>query len=344
MNKEPNNLSFGGARILYLDVLRFFATIAVIVLHVATTDFEQPLFSYNWYLSVVQSGVVRWAVPVFVMISGTLFLNPKRSITVSEILKKRIPRLLGAFIFWWLFYSLVRLGCDMMKCGTIDWWQFRYPSFHLWFLPILMGVYALIPFLRRIATDEELTRLGLIIWAIYLTGSFLLVKGTPQVTQVFKMNVVLAYSGYFLLGYYLSIYSLNNKQRNVIYLLGFLGACITIGGTITVSMHNESADIKFLNTTGLHIAMMALAVFVFIKEHAKTISKRMSCLIEYVRKDLFGIYLTHVLWLMLLCKENMLDLANHAITIPLLSVAVFVMSLCTTKLIRKIPFLRSVVE
>ena len=345
MNNESKNLSMGGARIIYLDVLRFFATIAVIILHVATTDFEQPLFSYNWYLSVIQSGIVRWAVPVFVMISGTLFLSSERDITVSEIYKKRIPRLLIAYFFWWFLYAFVRVLSDILMNGSaIQWWQFKLPAFHLWFLPILAGVYALIPFLRRIASDEKFVKYGLIIWTIYLAGSFLLVKGTPQVTQVFNMNVVLAYSGYFLFGYSLSICTITNRQRIVVYFIGFLGACITIGGTIAVSLYTESANIKFLNTTGLHVAMMASAVFVYIKEHAQTISKSMACLIDYVRKDLFGIYLTHVLWLMLLCKEGVLDITNHAITILLISLVIFVLSLYTTKLIRKIPLLRKVVE
>lgn len=93
-------------RIVYLDLLRLVATFAVIFLHVCASEFNASFISKNWYISTVYNSLVRWCVPLFVMISGVLFLNPNKEITYQDILKKRIPRLFVVYVFWSVFYVL----------------------------------------------------------------------------------------------------------------------------------------------------------------------------------------------------------------------------------------------
>ena len=78
-------------RIVYLDLLRLMATLAVIFLHGATSEFYLPHSSMNWYIAATEDSIVRWCVPVFVMISGALFLNPNKEITYREILWSIVP-------------------------------------------------------------------------------------------------------------------------------------------------------------------------------------------------------------------------------------------------------------
>ena len=80
-------------RIIYLDLLRVLATIGVIVIHVCGRGFYGSLFTSSWYYAVFYHSLVRWCVPVFFMISGALFLNPKKTVTYKEILLKYIPLL-----------------------------------------------------------------------------------------------------------------------------------------------------------------------------------------------------------------------------------------------------------
>lgn len=61
-------------RITYLDYLKVFATFAVIILHVVAQNwYITDVNSFGWKTLNVYSSMVRWAVPVFVMISGSLF-------------------------------------------------------------------------------------------------------------------------------------------------------------------------------------------------------------------------------------------------------------------------------
>lgn len=334
-------------RVVYLDILRVIATIGVIFLHVSCREYYSAFISYNWYLAAINGSLVRWSVPIFVMISGALFLNPAKEISIRDLLTKKIPRLLMAYIFWWIIYSAI-MTFSSLFFGDIIGLPFSYdflaPHFHLWFLPMLMGIYLLIPFLRKIAADEKLLRFALILWIVYLTGSFFMVIEIPQITPLFDMNIIVGHTGYFLLGYYLSKVSISAKQLKIIYLLGIIGFIFTVAGNIILSIHDGDSNDMFLDTLSIFVVLMAAALFVFIKEITPEIESKTAKFVAYVRQDLFGIYLTHALWLTVLNRAVIRNLCNQAITIPLIAIAVFVLSLYTTKLIRKIPFLKKFVE
>ena len=334
-------------RIAYLDILRILATFGVVFLHVSCREYYSAFISFDWYLAAFNGSLVRWSVPVFVMISGALFLNPAKDIPTKDILSRKIPRLLLAYVFWWLVYSVIMSSCSLLFGDAIGLpfsYEFLMPRFHLWFLPMLMGIYLLIPVLRKIAADEKLLRFALVLWIVYLTGSFFMVIEIPQITPLFDMNIIVGHTGYFLLGYYLSKVSISTKQLKIIYLLGIIGFILTVAGNIILSIHDGDSNDMFLNTLSIFVVLMAAALFVFIKEITPEIESKTAKFVAYVRQDLFGIYLTHALWLTVLNRAVIRNLCNQAITIPLIAIAVFVLSLYTTKLIRKIPFLKKFVE
>ena len=93
-------------RIVYADLLRIIATFAVIVLHVSASKWsDTPVKDFNWQIYNLYDSLVRWAVPIFVMLSGMFFLNPEKFISTSNIIKKYIFRILLAIIVWGLFYQ-----------------------------------------------------------------------------------------------------------------------------------------------------------------------------------------------------------------------------------------------
>ncbi len=329
-------------RIAYLDMLRIFATLGVILLHIFAIGYYKDFREYNWYVDVIGNTLCRWCVPVFVMISGTLFLNPQRRFPIKRLYKKYIFRLFLAFVFWGLFYSLFT-AYQQYQLGEPFLFKWK-PYIHLWFLPMLMAVYALLPVLRKIASDNKLLKYTLALWCVYLTGSFVLRKNIELITPLFIMNTVVGYSGYFLLGYYLSQASLQAKHRKIIYWLGILSAIISIAGNIGMSLIKGRPDAIFLNSLYPNAVLMSVAVFVLFRQLFPTLKPKAYRFIEFVRNDLFGIYLVHLFWLHLVDWSPIKHLCNTAISLPLFGIAIFVISLCTVKLIRLVPFLRRVVE
>ena len=334
-------------RIQYLDLLRFSAIIAVIFLHVAAKGYiSLTVNTQNWYIAAVCNCLVRWAVPMFVMISGALFLLPEKEITIKDIFLKYIRRLLIAYLFWFFAYVCFDTVLISIKHGVLTFEKSLVePKFHLWFLPMLMGVYMLIPLLRKIARDETLLLYSLLLWGVYITlAPFLEEIIIPQISILFNMNIIIGYAGYFLFGYFLSSLPITNKACNVVYLLGFTGVVITIVGSIIFSLRQGSPSDSFLFEISPQVAITTAALFVFFRKHFPSFDRAKLGRFEYLRKDIFGIYLVHVIWLWVFDRSLIRDMCCHAVTIPLISFSVFACSLLSTRLLRKIPFIRHTVE
>jgi surface polysaccharide O-acyltransferase-like enzyme len=85
--------------IAWINNLRLIAMFAVVILHTAS-----PLLFYHtgnpmqdWLVADIYNALVRFAVPVFVMITGALLLH--RDYELGDFLKKRIGRLILPFLF-----------------------------------------------------------------------------------------------------------------------------------------------------------------------------------------------------------------------------------------------------
>lgn len=76
---------------LWVELLRIIACLSVVLIHTASQHFRDiSVNSYSWKVSNVFHGLIRFAVPAFIMISGYLYLNEKREITLSKLYKKNI--------------------------------------------------------------------------------------------------------------------------------------------------------------------------------------------------------------------------------------------------------------
>ena len=330
-------------RVVYLDYLRVLATFGVILIHVCAKGYVTGLGTYEWYLNVIGDSLVRWSVPLFFMISGALFLNPDKEVTLQSIFRKYIPRLAVAYVFWWVFYSAFCITGDWIRSGEfVSKWL--YPYVHLWFLPMLMGVYLLIPLLRKIASDENLMHYSLMLWVLYIFGSFVFEDEFAQITNLFKLTPIIGYAGFFLLGRYLSIINFDSKHRIAFYIFGVLGAYIGVEGNILLSIREGVIDDLFLEYLSPHVVLMSMAVFVFVKGHAEKWQDNVGRLIDHVRDDLFGVYLIHAVWLIIINQDFVRDICNQIVTLPVITVLIFFLSLYSTKLIKLIPVLRNVVR
>ena len=74
--------------VAYFDWLRIFATIAVIILHICVQNWTKvELTSFEWNVFNWFDSATRWSVPIFVMISGALFLDSERKLEVKSFIK-----------------------------------------------------------------------------------------------------------------------------------------------------------------------------------------------------------------------------------------------------------------
>ena len=216
--------------IAYVDILKILATLAVIMLHLSSPGFLSLSGTGNWYASLIYDGLTRWAVPVFVMVSGALFLDPKKSVTIHSVLHKSVPRLLRAYLFWWGAYVIVSYTMGVRGLSLFQ------PFHHLWYLPMLICIYLLTPVLRLVSERVDVMKYVLFVWIAYITISFTSIAINEisghylvQVWELFQSDYIISYMGYFLLGYYLSTITFNKKQKRIIGGLGLIGGGHFIG-------------------------------------------------------------------------------------------------------------------
>ena len=141
MSVVSNKITF----LKYADGLRVFSILAVIMLHTSAVRVANwlPIESMTWWVAHVCDSLCRWAVPVFIMLSGALILDVKRFYTVWGFYKKRLVRVVIPFVFWasvYFYWSYKSYGMNITPLFiTNSLWQGLTYN-HLYFIFISRAV------------------------------------------------------------------------------------------------------------------------------------------------------------------------------------------------------------
>ena len=333
-------------RIIYLDVLKLLATFAVIILHVAAIHWntESP-DSFNWNVFNFYDSIVRWAVPIFVMISGALFLDNSKELDIKKLYKKNILRIITAFIFWSAFYAaIICIFGDSSKLNIKSFLgRFIVGHYHLWFLYMIVGLYIMTPVLRKITKDIKTTEYFLIISIIF---SFVIptLSKVPSISNINEVlghiNLNFGYTTYFILGYYLSIKDFSPRIKKIIYLLSILGFLVTIFGSAIISNYIMK-PYGLYNGLDLNVFFEAIGVFVFVKNIKFNISNKQNNILNKLVKYSFGVYLIHAGIIEFIKKIGFTTLIfNPIISVPIISILIFIISLIISAIINHMPILK----
>lgn len=346
-------------RILYFDFLRVFATLAVMVLHVGAQNWNgTSVPSFEWQTFNVFHSITRFGVPIFVMISGALFLNKRELYTITvgggiyKLYKHNILRIVTAFIFWSAVYALPALlhgSSFKVVCKRII-----TGYYHMWFLFMIVGLYMIVPFVKKIVESPVLTKYFL---ALALVFTFIIPQAR-DIASVFhkdltvelvnsvisKMNLsfIGGYTCYFILGHCLHTIELSKKARCIIYALSTLGFASTVLGCSFISIYNNKPNQILCGNFTLNVMLQGVGVFVFFKNLIDTlkISERMQAIIARLSKYSFGAYLVHALIIEVLNKIGLNTMSfNPVLSVISISAIVFVISFVVSYVCNHIPVL-----
>lgn len=89
-----------------MEYLRVLCAYMVILIHASGANwFRIEIGSADWIIQTFFNLAGRFSVCVFCMISGALFLRPDNSVTLHDIFRKYIRRILICFLTWTVFYA-----------------------------------------------------------------------------------------------------------------------------------------------------------------------------------------------------------------------------------------------
>lgn len=225
----------------WFDLARVLAIGAVVVVH---TTSEQVVAraagdpaTATWWTANLLDSASRWCVPVFLMVSGALLLDPRRTDRPRDFYRRRLARIGVPLVVWTGAY----LGFRAVWFGDLDPGRAARdvaagtPFLQLYFLYVLAVLYVLTPFLRlvvRHATHRMQAAFAGVLLALgaadQLLSAFLDVGGASAATRF------LPYAGYFTLGWLLRDVPLTRRAVRAAA-LAFTGMVAATAGLVALS-------------------------------------------------------------------------------------------------------------
>lgn len=345
-------------RIFYLDVLRVFACLLVILLHASTLYVSNNFGSFNYWVGNVIDSLSRVCVPIFVMISGALILNNNYNFTVKKLID-HIIKLILFFSFWSILYCIVfRLIIPVLiNHETIDisiiLGYIIKGHYHLWFIYMIIGLYLISPLLRLwVKKDnkkyiEYFIILSLIfnflipqiitIGSLYSSNLF---EHLNDLVEYLNIKYVYGYTTYFILGWYIHNFEIKNK--NYVYVLGIISLMFTIIGTYSFSI-SKGEPIYMYGYLTINIFFQATALYIFIKNKFENKKINNNGIIANISNNSLGLYAIHAGFVNIINSllDNY-DISNALLRIPIVFIFAFLLSYYLTLLLKKIPVLKKI--
>jgi len=347
-------------REVWLDVLRILAAFLVIVNH-TNSDVFQSVTPENgtWWLSIAWYALCKIAVPVFIMVSGSVLLG---RVDDHHRWSVRIQRIFFALLFFsylyflhdaWVHYGLwpraLRLDLFMFEV-----WEMSIAD-SFWYLYFYLGLMILLPLLQRLScalTDRQAGWLtGIVLglgagWPMLV--HFVPALASPVVSLLTKICTML---GLFFAGWRLRRAC---KPRHALPWLMVLAASVLLSVSL---LHTEYLR---LEGTGKYWAFMddrlqpslpvvigATSLFLFIRGlFDRPMGEKMQRFWTELGGSAFGIYLLQQ-WVIAQTEFRLfLPLCNTLTAFPAVVVwetAVFILCLAISMLLRRIPGIKKIV-
>ena len=323
-------------RDLSMDALRGVAALFVVLLHVTALRLDETS-GPQWAAINLLNGLTRWTVPVFIMLSGA-FLPGRWNEDTGGLWAKRVGRTAGILLFWNIVYFFARTKGTALPSPH----DLIYPNaYHLWFMYLLTGLYALLPLLRRIAagrTEGCFVALWTVLCIVPLTfGAY----GGITLPTVFRP---VGYAGYFVLGHFLYERRAWLKGRLLAALLatGTAAAACATWLTHSGSLSQGRLCIDAYDNLGLCVLLTSVAVFAAFTQLRVRPETRAGRTISLLAESSAGIYLTHLLFVGLPCDIPGLMPATAAGCMAAWT-AVCAASLALIRMLAALPVLRRTV-
>lgn len=345
MSDKPN--------IQYLDSLRTIAMLGVIVIHISS-----PLVNMTWaknmpywWIGNVVDSAVRFAVPVFLMLSGATLLGNEYE--PKEFYKRRFTRVLLPFLFWLVVYWIYRWATLSVKSephdlsATLSWagnlFMKEGVSKHFWYIYMIVFIYLFIPLLNKGLKLLNMSMLSnvLLLWVVltYVLKSVPLNMYGWNTDFGSKFLGYFLYSGYLLLGYFL-VHLRTNPEKLQPLAGALFGISVFVSAFVTwfLSAKAHHLDLSMYSYLSVNTLIQSIALFLWIKDSTIR-NKYISQINSRISNSSYGIYLVHILVISILFDNGIYwKFAHPLISLPLLTLSVLIISFGVVFVFRKIPF------
>lgn len=317
-----------------LDLLRVIACLMVVIVHVGTLYGMSPSDhepDYYFIIGNIFHSFPRTPVPLFVMISGGLLLSNPENENVKSHYIKAFKRLIIPTFFFSLGYTLLSIMFGYIEQGSaFDWlfpvksWILGWPYYHMWYMYMIIGCYAVTPWLIRLHQ-----RIGNRFFA-YIGILFLLVGLINYQIEVLWPFKFIFYLGYFIMGYSLKEWVL---PKVLSWRVCLVSSILILVAMVAMTHHRVLSGVEepfyFLSSLSVTVMLSAVLMYIsFINMPAISLN------VSQLARQTFYIYLFHagVLDILDFIIRGQFRLNPNPIWyLPFMVIAVFIISLQLSK-------------
>lgn len=361
-------------RELFLDQLKTAATCAVVLLHTVTgvmDHTDMSAYPGQFRLFLILMDLVCWSVPVFLIVSGYLFLSPARKVTQRDVFSKYARRIVLALLLFGVPYACLEMiaaektfrfgmlaeGLAMVLRG--ESWA------HLWYLYLILVLYLVTPLIKIVLTK-------LPVWCVYMMQGILLVcfSVLPFLGRAFGIDNLSAipaggiYFFYYICGYLFAVRESSGtkavkalpenqtknpttgqttKQTRKRSILPMLCA-LTVGFGMLLSRVSGKYTLQMAYNYPFTVllAVLLFAGAYSLRRDCDAGTQKNTGIWEKLSAISFAVYLTHPVFLNLYYKMLHLSPLHYPIVIslPVFFLGALLPAAFTAVVLRAVPFLR----
>jgi surface polysaccharide O-acyltransferase-like enzyme len=328
------------------DLLRIAAIFFVVWLHVSAAAVipDAALERPGWLTANLMASFSRWCVPAFVLLSGALLLNRPLHDDPRAFYRARFTRILLPLFFWTFFYILW-IFLNQRSIDFTSLWQPLLQGrayYHLWFIYMMAGLYLAAPLISLLLARIQPARQPWLI-ALILSGGFLeiILRRSLGGSEMLFPFLWLPYTGYFILGNWLAKHE--PRFSGSVYAAAFVLGCLSTASIASLMLtHGLEWDLvyEYFSPT---VALAAAAAFRWSQCLKPVRLEKFSTHLASLAELAFGVYLIHPIFLDLFLKFGLRVDSLPLLLIPLVSAAVFALSLGLAALLVAHPRLKRVI-
>lgn len=320
-------------RIASLDLARTIAIVFVVMLHctdaVMKHDNQMPYASWEVYQVIRFFG--RIGVPIFLFITASLAINDSKITGIISFYKKRIPQFILVLFFYGILINVITdvytNGSVSLKEITLGLLQGKtQDAFQLWYLYVAMGVYLSAPFLAKMFSAMPASYFrGLLITVTIVGFSPALMKTffgieSPFGAMAYPFGTY--FTAYLVMGY--MIYNkliLNNISTRLLLSSVVAITLIAVFVQFQLRRHEMFSGEGLYWYDSLLIFFASSLVYALILRYKGKDVGFVNDLLTFISRSSFGIYLLHVIPVILMRNTFQFESCKIAWVLLMVSVS-----------------------
>lgn len=301
---------------------------------------------------------MMWAVPCFVMVSGALLLDRNRILTPKKLFGKYIPRMAIALIVFSFLFSVFDMlllihssFTDTIK-DTLSDIFLGTGWMHMWYIYLLLGIYALLPIYKIISCNAKPNELKylLLVYFVFLSA-IPFIENVSGKKLPFYICVFSIYPFYLFLGHVLhtGIIKLPKNACGLMFLICMGIIVMLTSYSFSISENAPETSNKITSLLNVYAFPVYVASSIGAFGYLRKTKNKPVPVLDTIAAELdncsLGIFLIHMAvdrYIFLVLKFNPFE---HGGTIAVIGICIvtLVISYVITRLLKLVPYAKKII-